>query len=237
MESRIVFMSLYDLKLNSGQLDGVPANPRTIKKAEFKKLVNSILVFPTMTLLRPITVYKNVVLGGNRRTEALELIAMMSIKQVSEKLDEVGDYNDKSVEAKAEIIEFWRKFINDDEKIVLVQEIVGEPTAEELKEFIIKDNGEFGDNDYDMLHEHWNHESLKNWGLSLPKTWEVSEDAPKDDKANNTKKSIQISFEPEDYVDAYRVIQWFRDNKIYIGKDVLKFLDELKKQHGENINN
>jgi len=230
MEHRISLKSLYDLQLNNGQIEGIPANPRTIKKADFKKLVNSVLLFPGMLEIRPITIYRDVVLGGNQRTRALESIAPMSSQTIAEKLTDMVDYRNRSAEEQAAIFEFWCEFLKDPEKNIPVQEITTANLAE-LKEFIIKDNIPFGEHDYDALANTWNIESLKNWGLTIPKNWEAPEDLPQDDKAKNTKKSIQISFEAEDYVEAYRQIQWFRDNNIYIGHDVLQFLKDLKRQN------
>ncbi len=48
-----------------------PVNPRTIKEAEFKKLVKSIKDFPEMLELRPIIVDEDMtILGGNMRYKA-----------------------------------------------------------------------------------------------------------------------------------------------------------------------
>jgi ParB-like chromosome segregation protein Spo0J len=48
-----------------------PNNPRIIKDENFKKLVNSIRLFPEMLKLRPIIVdNENMILGGNMRYEA-----------------------------------------------------------------------------------------------------------------------------------------------------------------------
>lgn len=236
MESKIISVSLYDLQENTGQIEGVPANPRTIKKSELKKLMNSVLLFPQMLLLRPITVFDNVVLAGNMRLRSICSIAPMNVETLGKTLKEFSEFRDKPAEVQAEIFEFWCSFIKDPDKKILIQNI-SNATPGQLQEFVIKDNIDFGDHDYQMLADSWNHESLRNWGLNLPKNWEVPREEPADNKAENTKKSIQISFNAEDYVEAYRAIQWFRDNKIYLGKDVLNFLSQLKNKHGENINN
>tara|TARA_B110000908_G_scaffold5463_1_gene6964 strand:+ start:1886 stop:3031 length:1146 start_codon:yes stop_codon:yes gene_type:complete len=50
-----------------------PNNPRLIKDAKFKKLVQSIKDFPKMMALRPMVINKdNVILGGNMRFKALK---------------------------------------------------------------------------------------------------------------------------------------------------------------------
>jgi hypothetical protein len=54
-----------------GEIKPNPTNPRVIKDAKFKQLVQSINDFPEMLKLRPIIVNKDmVVLGGNMRLKA-----------------------------------------------------------------------------------------------------------------------------------------------------------------------
>ena len=58
-------MKIKNIKLNS-------QNPRVIKDAKFKKLMQSIKDFPQMMELRPIVVDENnVIQGGNMRYKAL----------------------------------------------------------------------------------------------------------------------------------------------------------------------
>lgn len=70
---KTTLMKVEDIKEN-------PDNPRTIKKAKFRKLVNSIQNFPQMLELRPIVVDENdVVLGGNMRLKALQEAEIMEV--------------------------------------------------------------------------------------------------------------------------------------------------------------
>lgn len=59
---------------NEGQIDGLPANPRTLDKAKFRKLCNSIESLPEMTEARDLLVYPHgdsyIVIGGNMRLQA-----------------------------------------------------------------------------------------------------------------------------------------------------------------------
>ena len=59
---------------NEGQIDGLPSNPRTMRKEKFDKLMKSIRDLPEMTEARDLLVYphdgKFVVLGGNMRLRA-----------------------------------------------------------------------------------------------------------------------------------------------------------------------
>lgn len=61
---------------NTGQIDSVPANPRTINKDDYQKLINSLQEDPDFMNHKPLHVYKQgekyVVLGGNMRLKALK---------------------------------------------------------------------------------------------------------------------------------------------------------------------
>jgi ParB-like nuclease domain len=66
------------LESNTGQIEGLPKNPRFIKDDRFKALVKSLQDTPEMLELRPILVFqvgkKFVIIGGNMRYRAsLEL--------------------------------------------------------------------------------------------------------------------------------------------------------------------
>lgn len=66
------------LKIN--QVFSNPVNPRTIKEADFKKLVKSIKDFPEMLNLRPIVVNKEGgIIGGNMRYLACKEIGLKEI--------------------------------------------------------------------------------------------------------------------------------------------------------------
>jgi hypothetical protein len=57
-----------------------PTNPRTIKKAKFRKLVESIHSFPQMLELRPLVVDDDmIVLGGNMRLQACKEAGLMEV--------------------------------------------------------------------------------------------------------------------------------------------------------------
>ena len=59
---------------NEGQIDGLPSNPRTMRKEKFRKLVKSIRELPEMTEARDLLVVPHgdgyVVIGGNMRLAA-----------------------------------------------------------------------------------------------------------------------------------------------------------------------
>lgn len=68
------------IKLNDGQFDGLPKNPRFIKNKKFKELVQSINDYPEMLELRPIVVNEDmVVLWGNMRLKAAKEAGLLEV--------------------------------------------------------------------------------------------------------------------------------------------------------------
>ena len=79
MEQRInqaVMLPMEQLEPNTGQLEGLPKNPRLIKGDKFKKLKKSIQDNPEMLALRELLVYpmgggRYIIIGGNMRHAAM----------------------------------------------------------------------------------------------------------------------------------------------------------------------
>lgn len=136
-------------------------NPRIISESKLKKLINSLLVFPKMMMLRPITVDEDLfVLGGNMRQTALGRIAQMTMEELQAKLESLPEY-DELPDGGYEAIEFWEKFLEKPQVLVQIAEGL---TDDEKKQFIIKDNVSYGDWDYDEL-ENWDSAKLEGWGV------------------------------------------------------------------------
>ena len=78
MES--VRIPLNKLQLNTGQIEGLPKNPREKKSAEFRKLMNSIKDDPEMLEYRELLVFpfkeNYVVIAGNMRLMAMTSLSM-----------------------------------------------------------------------------------------------------------------------------------------------------------------
>lgn len=123
-------IALKDLEQNTGQIPGLPANPRQWKKTEVDKIAKSLRETPELFEARPIIVTqyagKFVILGGNLRYE--------------------GCKRNKDKDAPCFIIP-------DDTPI------------DKMKEIIIKDNGSFGEWDYDALGNLWDDLPLADWGV------------------------------------------------------------------------
>ena len=167
-----------------------PNNPRVIKDDKFRKLVKSIEEFPKMMELRPMIVNNdNIVLGGNMRLKALKELGYKEIPA---------------------------SWVKSADKL----------TDEEQRRFIIADNVGFGEHDWDMLANEWDAAELSDWGLDVwqqPAAVDYSildqEDVSEQllDMANGVKKAIQIEFKPEHYDEAFELVKFWREQKLYIG--------------------
>lgn len=74
-------LKLSAIEPNKGQIEGLPKNPRFIKDAKFKKLVQSIEEHPEMTAMRELLVYplgngKYIIIGGNMRYRAMKEVGI-----------------------------------------------------------------------------------------------------------------------------------------------------------------
>lgn len=168
-KSKTQLIKLGLLQNNTGQIDGVPANPRYIKDKDFEELKTSILVFPQMLYLRPITYASGyVTLGGNQRRGALADISKLTFKQIEKLLKANADFKENPPEDQAETFEFWKTFLQTNE--VPAQDASNLSTYK-MREFVIKDNVNFGENDFKKLKAEWGLDKFKDWGGKIPDNW------------------------------------------------------------------
>lgn len=145
------------------------ANPRTINKDKFEKLVNSILALPKMLDLRPIVVDNTMVaLGGNMRYRALSAIAEMSDEELKERLSGIRDFQKKTQAEQDNLVEYWLRW-KDKPTVPVIK--ASELTDAEQREFIIKDNVGFGEWDMDILANDWDSDDLVDWGVDV---WQMN---------------------------------------------------------------
>ena len=136
-------------------------NPRIISESRLQKLINSLLVFPRMLSLRPIVIEGGaIILGGNMRLTALSRIAQMNEEEVLARLESLPEYNDLP-DGGAAVREYWQEFLNKPQAEVVIADDLSE---DEKKQFIIKDNVNYGDWDYEEL-ENWDAAKLESWGV------------------------------------------------------------------------
>ena len=92
-------------------------------------------------------------------------------------------------------------------------------TQGQRDEFMIKDNLNFGDWDYDILANEWEGTDLDNWGLDL---WQ--EEDEKEEQEDKFLKGIKIDFIMDDYDTANELINALKNSDTYIGGIVLDAL-------------
>ena len=167
IQNNVRLIPLATLKTNTGQIEGVPPNPRTIKNKSFKWTKTSILVFPKMLYFNTIKVVGDFILAGNQRKDALIEIAKMSFEEVEKFLAGNEEFSKKSQEAKDWTINFWRWFFSQNPILVPVVD-ASEFTVDEMNEFIIKDNVHAGEFDWETIEFKWDKIDIENWGVEIP---------------------------------------------------------------------
>ena len=173
------------LKLN-------PANPRIIRDEKYRKLVQSVAQFPAMLDVRGIVVDgAKMILGGNQRWRAILDIVKMSEQELRQACSE-----NQAAMTLWEVIR--------EKKAVPANWILdaSQFTEDEIRRFIIADNVEFGEHDWDALANGWDVEELADWGVEVPnfedfsaKNKEIDTDAMGDEMTLSFKFSQEQYFE------------------------------------------
>lgn len=135
-----------EIELNTGQIDGLPANPRQWTRDDIDRIANSLRETPELFEMRPCIVFphegKYILLAGNLRFTGAR---------------QNGDKDVPCCVVKADT------------------------PVEKLKEIVIKDNGSFGNWDFDSLANEWDDLPLTDWGVPAWNTENLDvSDPPKD---------------------------------------------------------
>lgn len=171
-------------------------NPRTITEDKLRRLVESILVFPKMLMIRPVVIDdKGVALGGNMRTRALKEIKKLGHDGLQARLQQIRQFNNKPVEEQNEIISHWEAWFKSDTVPVLYADTL---TEEEKREFIIKDNSSFGAWDWDALANEWDAEELDDWGVDVWQPQQLDNTSSNDDVFNLPEELDGVDINPDD---------------------------------------
>lgn len=162
------------------------SNPRTISEGKFSKLIDSILVLPKMLELRPVVVTDSYdALGGNMRTRALVAISQMTGDQIADRLGGLREFTKKTEAEQSALVDYWKQWLEAPTSPIVRASTL---SADEQKEFIIKDNVGFGEWDYDMLANEWDSQALDDWGVDVwqdePKAETEDDDYTDEDEAN-----------------------------------------------------
>ena len=118
-----------------------------------------------MLELRPIVTDDTMVaLGGNMRYRGLCAIDEMSMDEVNSRLGAMRDFQKKTEAERTALLAYWEKWKS--APTVPISK-ASSLSAEEQREFIIKDNVGYGEWDMDMLANEWPAEDLDDWGLDV----------------------------------------------------------------------
>lgn len=147
-------LSIEKLELNEGQLYGLPKNPRWIRDARFKALKKSIEDAPEMLGIREIIVYP-----------------MLDIKGHEDKYIIIGG-NMR-----------YRACVELGYNELPCKIIPLETPVKKLREYVIKDNEGFGQNDFEILANDWDSTELSDFGMELD--WVESSDNQWDPDEND----------------------------------------------------
>jgi len=186
------------MKLKINELKPNESNPRIIKEAKFKKLVQSIKDFPEMLELRPIILDEdNVILGGNMRYKAC---VAAGLKEVPVKI------------AKGLTEEQKQEFI--------VKDNVGFGEWDWSMLGNEWDNTKLGEWGMDV----WQPEEAVDYSILD----DLDLGSTLGDKEAGVKRAIQIEFEPEHYGEANELIAKARKELKDVGLIVLNaFRNEI----------
>jgi len=202
MQTQLV--KIKDLKNNTGQVEGLPKNPRILKDDKFIKLKKSLEDDPEMLELREVIAYDNngelIVICGNMRLKALK---ELGIKEVPTKILPT----ETSVEKlKAYTIKDNVSFGDHDWEV-----LANEWDSEQLEEWGLDVPTFATDVDYSILDDEDLSEQLE-------------------DMQNGVKKAIQIEFEAEHYDEAYALVKFWREKEAYVGGMIMEYLKAEKEK-------
>lgn len=184
-------MKVSEIKLNQ-------ANPRIIRDEKYRVLVRSVAQFPKMLDKRGIVVDRSkMILGGNQRWRAILDILKMPENELLEIL-----------QGREPEFHLWEQLR--EKKAVPDNWIVdgSDFTDDEIRRFIIADNVEMGEHDWDMLANQWDADDLANWGVDVPgfddysgKNKEIDTDAMADEMI------LSFKFQPEQYFEVKAALE------------------------------
>ena len=166
-------------------------NPRSISEKKYQQLITSLLVFPRMLAIRHIVVKDgNEVLGGNMRARALQTIATLSYEEIERRLKAARDFQKYDDTQKQATLDYWKRWLKN--PVVDVKDAAF-LSDRERQQFIIKDNAEFGDWDWDRLANNWDNLDLNEWGLDVWGTEDMGEEEETPEKAEKAAKDVKTT--------------------------------------------
>lgn len=192
-------------------------NPRKISSSKLFTLVRSILTLPKMLELRPLVVdEKYTIIGGNMRYKALNIISQMSAEEIEKEIFSIV-YDKKTNAEKYSLVEYWKNWTAN--PVVNIVKADG-LSPEEKKQFIFKDNLNYGEWDEDLLHGFdkflLGEMGVMEWeeDAQQPMTEEKQELIERQPEPKERKRIIVI-FSPDDMEKMKDVFGFVPDRQIY----------------------
>lgn len=170
------------LELNEGQMYGLPKNPRWIRDARYEALKKSIQDAPEMLELRELLVYP---------------------------LDDMEGHEGKFIIIGGNMR--YRACLELGYQEIPCKVIPLETPVKKLREYVIKDNEGFGQNDWDLLSAEWETDELQSYGMELDYIAPVS-DVNIDDLFEEEKKETEAEAKKEKPVIMVEIPEEFEDN-------------------------
>lgn len=150
------------MKVNVKELTINPINPRKIRTKSKLQLTHSVLLFSKMLDVRDIVINKdNIVLAGNQRVTVLKELSTISEKNLEKILASSRTFSQMEKSKRRALINQWMKWQENPE----VEVTCGDFTEEEEREFLIKDNQEYGEFDTEVLGRAYDKEELIEYGV------------------------------------------------------------------------
>ena len=147
MGFEIKTLPLHLLELNEGQMYGLPKNPRWIRDARYTALKKSIEDAPEMLGLRELLVYP---------------------------LDDIEGHEGKYIIIGGNMR--YRACLELGYQELPCKLIPIETPVKKLREYVIKDNEGFGQNDWELLSTEWDVDELQGFGMELDYIAPVSDE-------------------------------------------------------------
>lgn len=173
-----------------------PDNPRQIGETEYRKLRASILLFDKMLRIRPLVHKDGEVVGGNMRLKSLQWIAQATKEDVCGVLDGIDAWDNKTEEQKEALLEKWSEWQKNPTAPTLSAYDFNE---DELREFIAKDNIEYG-RWVNRILKTWNQKALNDWGAAIKKVKDTVDSAgeyPFTEVLNESHNYVVLYFDNE----------------------------------------
>ena len=194
VETRLI--PTVDIWPNTGQISGLPTNPRHIRDERYEALVKSIKDDPEMLDLRECIVFPYaaayVAIAGNMRLKATAEVINMDAVAFSELMAE------KKLQQKEKGLDYnsWLASINElrTTKSIPCKVLPANTPVDKLKAIAIKDNIGFGQDDWDLLKSDWDMEELEGFGMIL---MDFDADEPEDEPAPKV-SAVKFSIEFDD---------------------------------------